>query len=200
MKKVISMLLVMVMAIGIFTACGNTPTPTPTEDTTPVVADPANPLEVLENTFAKYEESQKFPMAGGAGENMNWEGPAAIDMAANGADLSYIVYVPEAEIANITEAATVQHAMNANTFTAAVLRVKEGTDARAFALTLRDAIQSTQWLCGFPEKVIGMTIGEDYVVVAFGHDNTEAPLISTFCTKVLEAYPEALTVYTENIG
>lgn len=199
MKKLICLLLVVVLAFGVLAACGAKTPETPETPDEPEVQLPATALEILENTFAKYAETDKFPMAGGAGENMNWEGPAAIDMAVNGADLSYIVYVPEAEVANITDAATVQHAMNANTFSCAVLRVKEGVDARQFALTMRDAIQGTQWMCGFPEQLVGMTLGE-YVIVAFGHNNADAPLISTFSTKLLEAYPEALTVYVENIA
>ena len=199
MKKVISLLLVLVMALGILAGCGKTSnTDGGNED--PKTNVPASALEILENTYAKYEESEKFSIAGGAGDNINWEGPAAIDMAVNGADLSYIVYVPEAEVANLTDAATMQHAMNANTFSCGVLRVKDGVDVKTFAQTMRDAIQGTQWMCGFPEKLIVVTIGGEYVVVAFGHDNADAPLISTFYKHLTAAYPDALTLYTEAIG
>ena len=197
MKKIISMLLVLVMALGLLAACGEK-TETPEG---PKVEVPATALEILEKTYGKYTEDEKaFPVAGGAGDNMNWEGPGKVDMAANGADLSYIVYVPEAEVANLTDAATMQHAMNANTFTAAALRVKEGTDAKAFAKTMKDAILGTQWMCGFPEKLIVAVVGGEYVVVAFGLDNEETPLISTFEKHLKEAYSSTEVLYTENIG
>ena len=118
MKRVLSFLLVLVLTLGLLAGCKKK------------IDVPASAILVMETVWGKYTQDEKFPAAGGAGDNMNWEGPAAVDMAANGADLSYIVYVPEAEIANLTDAATMQHAMNANTFTAGVLRVKEGTDAK----------------------------------------------------------------------
>ena len=200
MKKIISMLLVLVMALGLLAACGEITNKTP-ED--PKVEVPATALEILEKTYGKYTEEEKaFPVAGGAGDNMNWEGPGKVDMTANGTDLSFIVYVPEAEVANLTDAATMQHAMNANTFTAAALRVKEGTDAKAFAKTMKDAILGTQWMCGFPEKLVIATVG-DYVVMCFGKAGVEDPsfnLVADFVTALTTAYPTATVAVEEAIG
>ena len=65
---------------------------------------------------------------------------------------------------------------------------------------MKDAVLGTQWMCGFPEKLAITLVGGEYVVVAFGHDNADAPLISTFQTHLTEAYPDAQVLYTENIG
>ena len=193
MKKIIAMLLA-VMMLASFAACGNKPAETPKEPA------PASALEILQNVWAKYAETEQFPVAGGAGESMSFEGAAAVDMAANAEDLSYIVYVPADQIANIDGAATMVHAMNGNVFTSAALHMAEGADIQAFATALKDAILGTQFMCGNPEKLLVATIADEYVVVAFGLDSEEAKNITVFNTHLTEAYAGAQILFTETFA
>ena len=110
--------------------------------------------------------------------------------------LSDLLLVPETELANIDEAATLIHAMNANTFTSGVVHLVEGTDAEAFANTMRDAIQGNMWMCGFPETLTVAVIGGEYVLIAFGINDAMNP----FMTHFAEAFPGAEILFNEAIA
>ena len=91
------------------------------------------------------------------------------------------------------EAASLVHAMNLNTFTAGAFKV---ADAAAFAETMHEAIASNQWMCGFPEKMVIATFGNEYVLAMFGLNDA----INPFEEKLVAAYPEATIVYSEAIA
>ena len=195
MKKIIAMLLAVAM-FAAFAGCGST-TPAATEPKEPA---PASALEILQNVWAKYAENEMFAVAGGAGETMSFEGAATVDLAANAEDLSYIVYVPAEQLANIDGAATMVHAMNGNIFTSAALHMAEGADIQAFATALKDAILGTRFMCGNPEKLLVATIADEYVVVAFGLDNADAQNITVFNNHLTEAYAGAKVLFTETFA
>lgn len=192
MKKLISVLLILVMTLGIFAGCAdqtNTNSGTKTNNNKENVE--ITPLSILANTLALYTaEDVKFNVSLDMG----------IDMEENAESLSWLVYVPEDQLENVTAAATMIHSMNVNSFTGAAIQLKEEVDAEAFATTLKDAILGTQWMCGFPEKLIVATVGENFVVVVFGLDNDEAPLLTTFQTHLEEAYHDTTILFTEDIG
>ena len=195
MKKIIAMLLAVLMVASL-AACGNNQ-PAATE---PQEAAPASALEILQNVWAKYAETEMFAVAGGAGETMVFDGAATVDMSVNAEDLSYIVYVPAEQLANIDGAATMVHAMNGNIFSSAALHMVEGADIQAFATALKDALLSTRFMCGSPEKLVIATIADEYVVVAFGLDNADAQNITVFNTHLTEAYAGAKVLFTENFA
>ena len=64
-----------------------------------------------------------------------------------------------------------------------------------FLLTLRDAIQNKQWMCGFPDKLVIATLG-NYVVSVYGDEE----LVNTFRDKLQAAYSDAAIAYDEMIG
>ena len=197
MKKLISLLLVFVMAMSVLAGCagnGDTTNET-TEPTEPVVAGPESALEVLENIWALYGDADKFPVMGGdpAGGVMDAPAVWSSDLLV---DLSYSLQLPEAEMAKVADAATMIHMMNANTFTGAVLHLNEGEDVAAFATTAKDAIMAAQWMCGFPEKLVIADMGAGYLVVAFGLNDA----INPFEAKLAEAYPSANVLYSEAIA
>ena len=194
MKKIISLILVCVMALSLV-ACG---TKTPAETTAPETTAPAvsveSALAVLENIWNLYGEDEKFAVIGGNMESPVDGAPGNYDMAyAEG--LTWNLLVPEAEIANIDEAATMIHMMNANTFTCGVVHLVEGADAAAFAQVMRDAVQNNRWMCGFPETLTIAVIGE-YVLVAFGINDAMNP----FMTHFAEAFPGVEFLFNEAIA
>ncbi|MBQ7341206.1 MAG: hypothetical protein IJW41_03470 [Oscillospiraceae bacterium] len=188
MKKIIALLLVVVMAVSVFAACGKGG-----ENGGETAGNgPASALEILETVWGKYEDADKlFPIMGGDGEDMSMDAPGKIDELEN---LQYIVYVPAEEIINVDDAATMQHAMNANSFTCGVMHMAEGVDAETFATTMKDTILNNQWMCGFPEKLVVAAIG-DYILVAFGLNDAMTP----FQTKLAEAYADANVLFIEDI-
>ena len=212
MKKIVSLALTAVLALSLV-ACGTgkpaettLPTDTtPVETTTPIeTTNPENENEtpaasgavgVLENIWNLYAEDEKFAVIGGNIEAPVDGAPGNYDMAyAEG--LTWNLLIPEAELANIDEAASMIHMMNANTFTAGVVHLVEGTDVEAFANTMRDAIQNNQWMCGFPETLTIASIEGGYVLIAFGVNDAMNP----FMTHFTEAYADAKVLFNEAIA
>ena len=200
MKKLISLLLVFVMALSVLAACGgegaaNSGETTETTEPEAVVTGPASALEVLENVWALYGDDEKFPVMGGDPANGAMDAPAvwSNDVLV---DLSYSLQIPEAEMEKVADAASMIHMMNGNNFTGAVLHLNEGEDAAAFATNAKDSIMAAQWMCGFPEKLVVVDLGGNYLLVAYGINDAMGP----FEAKLAEAYPSANTLYSENIA
>lgn len=188
MKKLISLLLALVMVFA-FAGCNND-----TETTTePQVQLPASALEILTTVWNAYGENDKFFAIGGSFDAPVDNAPGAYNLEDEG--LMYSLLVSQDKVASVTEAASLMHAMNANTFTGAAYALAEGTDIAAFAESMKQNIQGNQWMCGFPEKLLIVTFGEKYVVVAFGHGDAMTP----FQTNLTTAYPDAKIVYDEAV-
>lgn len=192
MKKLVSVLLVLVMVAAMAVGCS---TVAPAETTTePAVAVPASALEILENIWALYGDDEKFFCMGGDMNNPVDNAPGNYSLE-DTEMLSYQLYVPADQAANIDQAASLIHAMNTNTFTSGVFHMAEGADANAFATAIRDNVQSAQWMCGFPEKLIVAVVGGEYVLMVFGLNDAVNP----FETKLASAYPDAVIAYNEAI-
>lgn len=190
MKKFLSVILALTMALSL-AACGGEKTP---ETTAPAVSV-ESALAVLEETWAKYGEDEKFAVIGGNMESPVDGAPGNYDMA-YAENLTWNLLVPEDQLANIDQAATMIHMMNANTFTSGVVHLTEGADAAAFAQVMRDAIQGNMWMCGFPETLTVAVIGGEYVLIAFGLNDAMNP----FMTHFGEAFPEAEILFNEAIA
>ena len=94
----------------------------------------------------------------------------------------------------IDSAASISHMMNMNTFTCGAYHVKNAADAKTLAQSLRDSIQSRQWMCGFPDKVVVLTVDE--VVVAMYGDEE---LINGFRDALTSSYSGAVINFDEAI-
>ena len=190
MKKIISLILVGVMMLALV-ACGENK-PAETTAAAPAVE---SSLAVLEEIWAKYGEDEKFFVIGGNMENPVDGAPGNYDMA-YAENLTWNLLVPEDQLANIDQAATMIHAMNANTFTSGVVHLTAGTDAAAFAQIMRDAIQGNMWMCGFPETLTVAVIGGEYVLIAFGVNDAMNPFMAHFA----EAFPSANILFNEAVA
>ena len=193
MKKIFALLLAAMMVLSM-AACGeNKPTESTPETTVPPTTEAApvaeSALEVLETIWAQFGDDEKFFVVGGDYENMVDGAPGK---ASNTDFFTGNLIVPADQTANITDAASMIHAMNANTFTSAAYAV---ADAQAFATAMQSAIQGNQWMCGFPEKLLIADLG-GYVVVVFGHGDAVSP----FQAKLTAAYPNANILVDEAIG
>ena len=195
MKKIVSLLLVFVMVAAMFAGCATKPAETTTEATTePAIEVPASSLEILETIWALYGEDEMFFAMGGDFNNPVDNAPGNYSLE-DVEMFSYQLYVPAEQVASVDEAASLIHAMNTNTFTCGAFHMAEGADVNAFATAIRDNVQSAQWMCGFPEKLIVAVIGGEYVLMAFGINDAMNP----FAEKLTAAYPDAVIAYSEEI-
>lgn len=153
------------------------------------------PVDLLSAIWETYDaETEKFFAMGGDFENPVDNAPGAFNLENKDAVVSQLV-CPDNASAMIDAAASLIHAMNANTFTGAAYHIKDGSDAAAFAEAMKTAIQGNRWMCGFPEKVLTAQITDEYVVVAFGNGE----IIETFKGKLVTLYDFA-TVQVDAIG
>ena len=86
------------------------------------------------------------------------------------------------------------HMMNANTFTCGAFHVTKSEDVTAVADSLKENILKRQWMCGFPDKLVVITV-DDYVVSAFGNGE----LIDNFKAKLTAVYKSAVVAHEANI-
>ena len=190
MKKLIALFLALTMVVG-FAACGKAPA----EDT--AVENPTadvTPLSALETVWGLYGDDEKFALMGGNPEAGIMDAPGAFDLTYTEALASFLQLSME-QLAEVEEAATMIHMMNANTFTGAALKLTEGADMAAFVETARESIQNAQWMCGFPEQLLIANVG-GLVVLAYGLNDT----MSVFESHLTEAYADAELLVSEAIA
>ena len=75
------------------------------------------------------------------------------------------------------------HMLNQNNFSCGVYHVKDSGNAEALAGKIKENILARQWLCGFPERLVILTVG-DYIVSVFG----AGELTDTFTAKLSAEY------------
>lgn len=150
-------------------------------------------LEILNNVWATYEENEMFAAGGGDSANLNFEGAGKFDVT-NTEELDFTLGFPTEHADKIDDAASLMHMMNANTFTGGVFHVTDAANVQTVADSLKTNILSRQWMCGFPEKLIIVSV-DNYVVSAFGNGE----LIENFKTKLTTVYENASVLYEEVI-
>ena len=189
MKKVISLALVVVLALSL-AACGVNNNGDQQQSGGDQAPEITSALELLETVWNDYGDDEKFPAVGGdfSEENNVENGPGNYDLTDREA-LDAALGLPQT--AQVDQAASLIHMMNANTFTAAAYHATE--DAEALATALRDNIQQRQWMCGFPDKVVVAVKGE-YVVSVFGKNDP----VDAFASRLSGIYGAQL-VYDEAI-
>ena len=187
MKKTISLTLALVLALSL-AACGKNGN---TDSSADVPAD-ANTL--LTNVWDSYTDDEKFPASGGDYTTPVEDAPGAVDIS-DADNLNYMLTLPVEDASKIDGAAALSHMMNANTFTCGAFHITSKDDVDTVAQDLRDAIQSKQWMCGFPDKLVIFTY-DQYVVSLYGDEE----LVNTFRDKFTAAYSDSVVAYDEAIA
>ena len=204
MKKFLALLLVSLLALSL-AACGGNKTPDTSTDpantsdnasdsneATPVAKDA---LEILTTVWNSYKEDDKFAIVGGdySEENMKDGEPGKFGLE-DASVLDNTVAFPAASVDKIDDAAAIRHMMNANTFTCGAYHVKDANEVTNVVSEIKDNIKNRHWMCGFPEKVVIVTVG-DYVVALFGAED----LVNVFTANLTAAYNTAETVCNESV-
>ncbi len=185
MKKIVSLLLMALMVLS-FAACGS-------KDNGSVEVKDA--LEILTNTWAAHADDEKFAIAGGDYTNSVMDAPGSFGIEDVEA-IDSMLGVPADAAALIDDAASMMHMMNQNTFTAGSYHLKDAKDQKAFADSVKENIMGRQWMCGFPDTLIIVSVGSEYIVSAFGN----AEVIENFKTKLTETYSVAEVMYEESLN
>ncbi len=192
MKKLLTLFTAVAMALTCV-ACGGK---AQTEETKVQITD-AN--EILAKTWTQYKASVTedliFPVGGGNAENVVMDEPAKFDTTVETAqDTLMASFCANAELVAMTDdVATMMNMMMANNFTAASYHIAEAGNVEKAVATLKETTINNQWMCGMPEKFIIVTVGEDYVVSAFGNGQ----VIDDFQTALTTVYGEAAVVTVE---
>ena len=154
----------------------------------------ADSLEILTSVWGTYDEADKFAIGGGDSENMTMDTAGAFDVEKI-EELDSMLGVPADAAGMISEAASMMHMMNANTFTSGAYHLTDTANKQEFADLLKDNIMNRQWMCGFPDTLLIVSIGDEYMVSAFG----EAQIMENFKTKLLAQYEVAEVIYEESL-
>ena len=187
MKKTISLALALVLALSL-AACGKNGNTGSSADV------PADANTLLTTVWDSYTDDEKFPAAGGDYTTPVEDAPGAVDIS-DADNLNYMLTLPVEDASKIDGAAALSHMMNANTFTCGAFHITSKDDVEAVANDLRDAIQSKQWMCGFPDKLVIFTY-DQYVVSLYGDEE----LVNTFRDKFTAAYSDSVVAYDEAIA
>ena len=165
---------------------------TPAEDKPAAAVDDA--LTILNAIWNTYSDEEKFPAAGGDSEHAVDGAPGSFD-ASNADSLSYLLTFPADDVSLIDSAASLVHMMNLNTFTCGAFHVADANNVARLADDLRTTIQAKRWMCGFPDKLVIVTVGQS-VLSVYGNEE----LVNTFRDKLLASYPTTAAVYDEAIN
>ena len=149
---------------------------------------------ILQSIWSAYEEENKFAAGGGDSANMMMDEPGAFDVN-NTEELDATLGFPTDYADKIDDAASLMHMMNANTFTGGVYHVTNADDVTVVADALKENIMNRQWICGFPETLIIVTVDDNYVISAFGNGQ----IIETFKNKTTSVFQDATVVYEESL-
>ena len=189
MKKFLAMLLA-VLTVCSFAACAAKPAENDTAD-----VEIADALTLLNTVWASYTDDEKFPAAGGDYDeaNMTDGKPGTVGLE-NASDVEYLLSIPASVVAMADDGASLFHMMNGNTFTCGALRLTAAGKLDEAAKEIRDYIMAKQWMCGFPDKLIVVSV-DNYLISCFGAED----LVNTFRDKLQAAYSGAVVITDEPI-
>ena len=192
MKKLVVLLLAVAMTFAC-AACGKNAENAGTK------VEIADANEILTKVWNEYKTSAsediQFPIAGGNVEAMVMDAPAKFDVTLEGAKdmLVYSYCIPAESIEMTDDVATMMNMMMANNFTCGAYHVADAANVETVVSGIKNATLNNQWMCGFPEKLIIVTVGGDYVVSAFGN----GMVIDAFKSAVTTVYGDAAIVSVE---
>ena len=189
MKKILALLLAAVMVLSLAACTDKGSEGGATSPSGAQTNQPKSALEILEKVWSKYSADEKFPATGGSEKQMKEDLPGKFDVS-DAEALDFELGFPKANASEIDDAASLMHMLNQNNFSCGVYHVKDSGNVEALAGKIKENILARQWLCGFPEKLVILTIG-DYIVSVFG----AGELTDTFVAKLSAEYSSAKQLF-----
>ena len=189
MKKILALLLAAVMVLSLAACTDKGSEGGATSPSGAQTNQPKSALEILEKVWSKYSADEKFPATGGSEKQMKEDMPGKFDVS-DAEALDFELGFPKANASEIDDAASLMHMLNQNNFSCGVYHVKDSGNVEALAGKIKENILARQWLCGFPEKLVILTVG-DYIVSVFG----AGELTDTFIAKLSAEYSSAKQLF-----
>lgn len=183
MKKIIAMVLCLVMMVSLVACSGGGK------------SSYADAVTVLDTVWEKYDEADKFASIGGDMGNPVDNKPGKFNISV-AEDVDATLTFPAAQIGEITEAASLMHMMNANSFTGSCYRLKDGADMKKIADAFKDNAMNKQWICGIPEELVILNVGNTYMVAVYGAKD----LVKTFRDNAMENLEKVSVIVEEAIA
>ena len=182
MKKIIAIALAAVMALSLAACTRQNDKNGTTTSSDAAKGQAKSASEILEKVWSKYSADEKFPATGGSEKHMKEDKPGKFDVS-DAEALDFELGFPKANASEIDDAASLMHMLNQNNFSCGVYHVKDSGNVETLAGKIKENILARQWLCGFPEKLVILSVG-DYIVSVFG----AAELTDTFTSKLSAEY------------
>ena len=189
MKKILAFVLAAVMVLSLAACTDKGSEGGATSPSGAQTNQPKSALEILEKVWSKYSTDEKFPATGGSEKHMKEDMPGKFDVS-DAEALDFELGFPKANASEIDDAASLMHMLNQNNFSCGVYHVKGSGNAEALAGKIKENILARQWMCGFPEKLVILTVG-DYIVSVFG----AGELTNTFVAKLSAEYSSAKQIF-----
>ncbi len=210
MKRILSLMLIAVLALSLLASCGGNgngdETKAPAGDTTepvtdaPVVLPYESAVDLANKIWAAIPEDNKFMCGGGDSENMAMNEAGKINVAGEeAAGLLVNIGLPADLVSKVDDAASLMNMMNANQLTMGVYHFTNAEDAKAAVAAIKAEVFAKEWMCGFPEKLVVLTLPGNYVISFYGlggldpDPNFAVDLITPFVTSA-EALVEGVEV------
>ena len=95
----------------------------------------------------------------------------------------------------LDDAASLQHGMNVNNFSAMACHIKDDANMQAIIDAIKERTVNNQWICGPPDRLIIVTIGDEYLVTAFG----DGEIVDNFQRELLGVYETAKVAVDEDL-
>lgn len=157
-----------------------------------VVTEITDSLSAYTTLWGNYAENEKFAAMGGDFNNYVDDVPGACGLSNPDAIMNFF-YIPETVILSVDDMAALTHMMNANTYTGVILHT---TEQEGFADAVKDYIVATDWVCGFPDRLIVAELSNGYIAYAFG----ESSIMETYVGKLQATFPTAEIVHDVNLA
>lgn len=221
MKKFLALILAAIMLFAVV-SCGNTTDAkdTDTNASTDTTVDTAvdteadtsvdteaegtdaaytSAVSLLETIWATFGDDEKFFIGGGNtynADSLTMDAPGTFVALAD-TDYDENLGYPAADAAKLDDVASMFHGMNVNTFTCGAFHFANGDDASAMVDAIKENIMNRQWICGFPEKVVIMSVPGDYLLVMWG---VGEGAVDAFVAKTTAAIEGATVLVDEPIA
>lgn len=188
MKKLAAFLLSAVMALSL-SACAPK-----NNDNQNDQVEISSSVEVLTKAWDLFDEDDKFMAMGGDMENPVENAPGTFNLEnAEELGIENMLCFPVTELDKVDDVASLIHGMLSNNFTSAAYHVTDASNTEAVVSAIEDRTVNNHWMCGFPEQLTIVTIGDNYVVSAFGAKD----IVDNFKDKLTEAYGDSAAVVVE---
>ena len=218
MKKILAIVLAALMLVA-FVGCGNTieeteapeteaPETNAPETEAPETEAPeasesdANPaLDIVNNIINSFTDAEKediyLSVAGGYGENLNWDAPGSHPINDEESRASAIAFFNiSEEILDMIdgEIGMAMNPMRIQNLMFGCFRVADTVNVTECAELVKTTVLGSRWTCGFPEKYV-LIIVDDYILTLYG----ASIQLDAIAAKTQTLYPSAVVFADELI-